>query len=51
MLVGRALPPDAAAVESLLDSVTRWQLERGLSLWRLGPFGEEVRSVIAAGDL
>jgi protein-tyrosine phosphatase len=51
MLVDRARSSDAAEVESLLDSVTTWQLERGISLWRLGQFGDEVRSVIAAGDL
>ena len=50
-LVVRALDPDAPVVEALLDAAAEWQLNRGISQWRPGQFGDEVRSVIAAGDL
>jgi GNAT superfamily N-acetyltransferase len=49
--ISRAVPADAAALETLLDAAATWQQERGIAQWIPGGFADDVRQTTVAGDL
>ena len=51
LTVERARLADALAAEALLDAAAVWLQSRSVDQWQPGRFGEEVRQIIASGDL
>jgi ribosomal protein S18 acetylase RimI-like enzyme len=51
LVVDRAQPSDATAVEELLDAAAAWQQTHGIRQWTPGLFREEVHRAIADASL
>ena len=51
MIVDRARPVDASAVENLLDAAAEWHRSCGIGQWTPGQFRDEVRDAIESGSL
>ena len=51
LMIRRAQPADATAVESLLDEAAARQESRGVAMWTPGQFADEVHETIATGEM